>query len=57
MLVDQANLLDGSCLDKDKAKASQGVAAEMHVVKGAARVGGPGAIMDHRRHNQSVLEC
>jgi hypothetical protein len=57
MLVDQANLFDGSCLDKDKPKASQGVAAEMHVVKDAARVGGPGAIVDHRRHDQAVLDC
>src|ERR1700681_164697 len=56
MLVDQANLFDGRCLDKDKPKAPQRIAAEMHVVKAAAGVARPGAVMDHGRHHQAVLE-
>jgi hypothetical protein len=56
MLIDQANLFDGSCLDKDKPKTSQGKPAEMHVVKGATPVAGFGAVVDHRRHDQAVLE-
>jgi hypothetical protein len=56
MLVDQANLFDGSRLDKDKPEASQRIAAEMHVVKRAAGAAGPGAVVDHRRHDQAVLE-
>ena len=56
MLVDQANLLDGGRLDKDKPKASQRITAEMHVVKHAAGAAGPGPVMHHRRHDQAVLE-
>ena len=56
MLIDQADLFDGGCFDKDKPKASQGITAEMHVVKGAARITGSGAVVDHRRHDQAVLE-
>ena len=56
MLVDQANLFDGGCLDKDQPKASQRIAAEMHVVKGAAGAAGSGAVVDHRRHDQPVLQ-
>ena len=56
MLVDQADLFDGGCLDKDKPKAAQGIAAEMHVVKHAAGAARPGAVVDHRRHDQAVLK-
>ncbi len=56
MLVDQANLFDSRCLDKDKPEASQRIAAEMHVVKAAAGVAGRGAVMDHRRHDEAVLQ-
>jgi hypothetical protein len=56
MLVDQANLFDGGRLDKDKPEASQRIAAEMHVVKGAAGAAGCGAVVDHRRYDQAVLE-
>ena len=56
MLVDQANLLDGGGLDKDKPKAAERIAAEMHVVKDAAGAAGPGAVVDHRRHDQAVLQ-
>jgi hypothetical protein len=56
MLIDQANLLDSSCLDEDKPKASEGKAAEMDVVKGAARVARSGAVVDHRRHDKAILE-
>jgi hypothetical protein len=57
MLVDQANLFDGCCLDKHQPKAAQRIAAEMHIVKAAANVAGPGAVMDHGRHDQPVLEA
>ena len=56
MLVDQSNLLDGRRLDKDKSEATERVAAEMHGVKGAARVAGPGTVVDHRWYDQPVLE-
>jgi len=56
MLIDQANLFDGSGLDKDKPEATQGIAAEMHGVKGAARVAGSSTVVDHRRYDQAVLE-
>ncbi len=56
MLVDQASLFDGRCLDKDQPEAAQRIAAEMHVVKGAAGVAGSGAVMHHRRHHQPVLQ-
>ena len=56
MLIDQANLFDGGCLDKDKPKASQRIAAEMHVVKHAAGAARPGAVVDHGRHDQAVLQ-
>ena len=56
MLIDQADLFDGSCLDKDQPEAAQRIAAEMHVVKGAAGVAGSGAVVDHRRHHQAVLQ-
>ena len=56
MLVDQANLFDGLCLDKDKPKASQRIAAEMDVVKHAAGAARPGAIVHHRRHDEAVLQ-
>ena len=55
MLIDQANLFDGGCLNKDKPKASQRIAAEMHVVKHAAGAARPGAVVDHGRHDQAVL--
>ena len=56
VLIDQANLLDGRRLDKDKPEASQRIAAEMHVVKHAAGAARPGAIVHHRRHDQPVLQ-
>jgi hypothetical protein len=56
MLIDQANLFDGSGLYKDKPEATQGIAAEMHGVKSAAGVAGSGTIVDHRRHDQAILE-
>ena len=56
MLVDQANFLDGGCFDKDQPKAAERIAAEMHVMKGAAGAAGSGPVVDHRRHDQSVLE-
>jgi len=56
MLIDQANLLDGGCLNKDKPKAAQRIAAEMHVVKHAAGAARPGAVVDHGRHDQAVLQ-
>src|SRR5438309_2484038 len=56
MFIDQANLFDSSGLDKDQPKATQRVAAEMYVVKGAAGVAGHGAVVDHGRHHQPVLQ-
>src|SRR6266700_7613878 len=56
MFIDQANLFDSRSLDKDQPKAAQRIAAEMHVVKGAAGVAGPGAVVDHGRHHQPVLQ-
>ena len=56
MLVDQANLFDPRCLDKDHPEAAERIAAEMHVVKDAAGAAGSGAIMHHRRHDQAVLQ-
>ncbi len=56
MLVDQPNLFHSSRLDKDKPKTSQRIAAEMHVMKAAAGVAGAGAVMDHGRHDQAVLQ-
>src|SRR6476469_1677079 len=56
MLVDQANLFDGSCLDKDKSEAPKRITAQMHVVKATARVARTSAIMDHGWHDQAVLE-
>ena len=54
--IDQPGLFDAGGLDKDQPKASQGIAAEMHVVKGAAHITGCGAVVDHRRHDQAVLQ-
>jgi hypothetical protein len=51
MLIDQTNLFDGSGLDKDKPEATQGIAAEMHGVKSAARVAGSSTVVDHRRYD------
>ncbi len=56
MLIDQADLFDRRCLDKDQPKAAQRIAAEMHIVKAAANVAGPGAVVDHGRHDQPVLQ-
>src|SRR5437763_9913885 len=56
MLVDQADLFDGGGLDKDQPKAPQRIAAEMDVVKGAANIAGAGAVVDHRRNDQPVLQ-
>ena len=56
MLIDQANLFDGGGLDKDQSEASQRIAAEMHVVKDAAGAARPGAVVNHRRHDQAVLQ-
>jgi hypothetical protein len=56
MLVDQPDRFDRRCLDKDQPKTTQRVAAEMHGVKGAANVAGRGAVVDHGRHHQPVLQ-
>lgn len=56
VLIDQANLFDGGCLDKDKPEAAEGIAAEMHVVKGTAGATGAGAVVHHGGHDQTVLE-
>ena len=55
MLVDQADLFDPRCLDKDDPESAERIAAEMHVVKDAAGAAGPGAIVHHRRNDQAVL--
>ncbi len=56
MFIDQANLFDSGSLDKHQPKTAQRIAAEMHVVKGAAKVAGRGAVVDHGRHDQAVFE-
>ena len=56
VLVDQANLLDGGGLDEDQPKTSERVATEMHMVKHAAGAAGPGPVVHHRRHHQTVLQ-
>jgi hypothetical protein len=56
MLVDQAHVFDGGCLDKDQPEAAQRVAAEMHGVKGAAAIARCGTVVDHWRHDQPVLQ-
>ena len=55
-LVDQADFLDAGGLDKHQPEASERITAEMHVVKRAAGVAGAGAVMDHGRHDQAVLQ-
>ena len=56
VLVDQADFLDAGGLDKDHAESAERVAAEMDIVKDTAGAAGPGAIMHHRRHDQTVLQ-
>ena len=56
MLIDQADFFNAGGLDKDKPKASQRIAAEMHVVKHAAGAARPGAVVDHGRHDKAVLQ-
>ena len=56
VLIDQADLFNGSRLGKDQPEAAQRIAAEMHGVKGAAGVAGSGAVVDHWRYHQAVLE-
>ncbi len=56
VLVDQADFLDGRRLDKDKPKTAERIAAEMHGVKGVAGAAGAGAVVDHRRHHQAILD-
>src|ERR1700722_6419793 len=57
MLVYQAYIFDGGGLDEDQPKASEGIAAEMYVVKNPAGAARPCAVVDHRRHDQAVLQC
>src|SRR5262245_126417 len=56
MLIDDSDFLDACRLDKDQAKTAERVAAEMHDVKCAAGISGVAAIMDHRRHDEAVLQ-
>ncbi len=56
VLIDQADLFDRGRFDKDQSKASQGKAAEMHVVKSAAGATGPGPVMHHRGYHHAIPE-
>ena len=56
MLVDEPDLLDASRLDKDQPEAAERVAAEMHDVKRTAGMAGVTAVVDHRRHDEAVLQ-
>src|SRR5262249_27581260 len=56
VLVDEADFLDRGGLDKDEAEAAERISAEMHDVEGTAGVAGLGAVMDHRRHHEAVLQ-
>src|SRR5262245_30610166 len=56
MLVDDSNFLDACRLDKDQPETAERIAAEMHDVKCAAGISGIAAIVDHRRHDEAVLQ-
>src|SRR5579859_7525568 len=56
VFVDQADLLDRGAFDEHKPEAAERVTPEMHQVKGAAGVAGFAAIVNHRRHDETVLQ-
>ena len=56
VLVDEAYFLHAGRLDKDQSETAERIAAEMHDMERAAGVAGVAAIMDHRRHDETVLQ-
>src|SRR6185437_1993307 len=56
MLVDEPDFLHARRLDEDETKTAERIAAEMHQMEGTAGIAGLGAIMDHRRYDEAVLQ-
>src|SRR5690348_5341692 len=56
VLVDEPDFLDAGRFDKDETETAERVAAKMHQMEGATGIAGLGAIMDHRRHDEAVLQ-
>jgi hypothetical protein len=56
VLVDQPDLFDAGRLDKNQTETAQRVTAEMHDMEGAAGMAGVAAIMDHRRHHETIFQ-